>query len=129
MFTWCIIFAVSNLNDTIMQTVKVIFRDERFNYRTTVSSNSTRESVNECFVGQFFNVGAYPVENMQECINVEIECAFEGSPLQSTLTNTDAIELFYDATVAAANDQPDSKFWADARTLIEKRYNKLKRKK
>jgi len=53
-----------------LQTVKVLFADEKYNYVTDVSEQATQESINNYFVGKKFDVGMYPNENVQECIGV-----------------------------------------------------------
>lgn len=55
-----------------MKTIKVIFKDPEYNYKTSVSATATKESIKAYFIGQYFNLGAYPTENMQQCISVEI---------------------------------------------------------
>lgn len=56
-----------------MKSVKVIFEDPKHNYYTTVNGSNTDEEIKEYFVGTYFNVGVYPVEDMQKCIKVEIK--------------------------------------------------------
>jgi len=56
-----------------MKTVKVIFEDPKYNYYTTVNGSNTDEEIKKYFVGTDFNVGVYPVENIQKCIKVEIK--------------------------------------------------------
>ena len=55
-----------------MKTVNIIFSNPQFNYKTSVSEKATAESIKDYFVDKYFNVGVYPIENMQKCINVEI---------------------------------------------------------
>jgi hypothetical protein len=52
-----------------MKSVKVIFKNPKFNYITNV--NGTKESIKKYFVGTFFDVGIYPRELMREVINIE----------------------------------------------------------
>lgn len=54
-----------------LNSVKVLFADSKYNYSTDVSANSTKESVNQYFVGKLFDRGIYPVEDMQQCVGVE----------------------------------------------------------
>lgn len=54
-----------------LNSVKVMFADAKYNYETNVSATSTKESVNEYFVGKSFDMGIYPAENMQQCIGIE----------------------------------------------------------
>jgi hypothetical protein len=56
----------SNLN-----SVKVIFENPKYNYTTDVSSSTTEASAKKYFVGKFFNVGIYPIENLQKCIGIK----------------------------------------------------------
>lgn len=51
------------------------------------------------------------------------ESKFKGSPLKSTLTNTDKIERYYYLTKWALEKNPKSKFWKEAFNLIENRIN------
>ena len=59
-----------------MKTVKVIFADPKYNYKTDCSPLASHESIKKYFVGKFFDVGTYSdykqSENIQECINIEI---------------------------------------------------------
>lgn len=55
-----------------MKSVKVIFKDSKYNYSTSVNGKCTNDEIRKYFIGQMFNIGCYPVENMQECIDVEI---------------------------------------------------------
>jgi hypothetical protein len=60
-----------NSINKILNSVKVIFEDEKYNYETNVSADSTKKSCEQYFVGKFFDVGSYPVENLQKCISIE----------------------------------------------------------
>lgn len=51
--------------------VDVIFKDSQYNYSTSLSKQSTEESSRKYFVGQMFNVGAYPKEIMRECVDIK----------------------------------------------------------
>ena len=53
-----------------MAYVEVHFKDPRHDYITSVSSNITEEEVIDYFLGEYFDVGSYPVENLQMCIDV-----------------------------------------------------------
>lgn len=55
-----------------MKTVKVLFADSKYNYCTAVNESSTEDSLKKYFVGTTFNMGSYPVENMQVCTDVEL---------------------------------------------------------
>jgi hypothetical protein len=54
-----------------LNSVKVIFADEKYNYETSMSANSTEQTVKKYFVGKRFNVEAYPKQDLKECINIE----------------------------------------------------------
>jgi hypothetical protein len=56
-----------------MKSVKVIFKDSKYNYTTSVNEKATDNEIRRYFIGQMFNIGCYPIENMQQCIDVEIE--------------------------------------------------------
>ena len=51
-----------------MKTIQVKFENSQYNYLTDVSDNATKESIENYFIGTFFNVAPYPTENMQKCI-------------------------------------------------------------
>jgi hypothetical protein len=55
-----------------LQSVLVKFKDSRLNYRTSVSHTSTLESLTKYFVGQSFDMGSFPDENMKQCIGIEL---------------------------------------------------------
>lgn len=50
-----------------------MFEDQANNYKTPVNGKLTDQEIKEYFINNVFNVGAYPVENVQICINVEIQ--------------------------------------------------------
>jgi len=54
-----------------LNTVKVKFEDSTNDYTTNVSTQTTEITAMQYFVGKRFNVGSYPVENMQQCIGIE----------------------------------------------------------
>jgi len=54
-----------------MKSVKVMFKNNALNYTTSVSAQSTLESVTIYFVGTWFDMGVYPNENLEECIKIE----------------------------------------------------------
>ncbi len=56
-----------------MNTVKVIFKNPKYNYRTSVNSKSTEKELRKYFVGGMFDVGKYPKENLQEVIDINLE--------------------------------------------------------
>lgn len=55
----------------MLNTVKVLFENHDYNYSTSVSHNITEEGCKGYFVGKSFDMGAYPLENMQKCIGIE----------------------------------------------------------
>jgi len=54
-----------------LNTVKVLFADSKYNYSTDVSTKTTEQTAKRYFVGQDFDLGIYPAENMQTCIGIE----------------------------------------------------------
>ena len=56
-----------------MKAVKVMFADSQYDYTTSVNPQVTDEELKKYFVGAVFNLGAYPVENMQKCIDIIIQ--------------------------------------------------------
>ena len=56
----------NNLNN-----VKVIFSNSQYNYETNVSANATEQTTKEYFVGKYFDLGIYPKEDIQKCIDIE----------------------------------------------------------
>lgn len=56
-----------------MKTIKVIFEDKKHNYYTTVNASNSDEDIKKYFVGSFFNVGIFPIEDLQKCIKIEIK--------------------------------------------------------
>ncbi|MGO1758516.1 MAG: hypothetical protein ACTHY0_02215 [Mammaliicoccus vitulinus] len=54
------------------KAVEVLFNDAQHNYKTSVNPKSTDQSLKEYFINNYFNVGIFPVENMQKCINIKI---------------------------------------------------------
>jgi hypothetical protein len=55
-----------------MKAVKIMFADSQYDYTTSVNPKATDEELKKYFIGARFNVGAYPVENMKQCININI---------------------------------------------------------
>lgn len=53
-----------------MKSIKVIFKDSQYNYVTSISDKATEEEVKKYFLGKWFDMGIFPAENMQQCINV-----------------------------------------------------------
>lgn len=56
----------NNLNSVVVK-----FEDPTLNYVTSVSAKSTEKDCRQYFVGKYFNMGAYPIELMAKCIDIE----------------------------------------------------------
>ena len=54
-----------------LNAVKVKFDNSQYNYITSVSHQSTEQSCRKYFVGTWFNMGQYPVDDFQRCIGIE----------------------------------------------------------
>ena len=52
-------------------SVKVIFANSKYNYTTSVSDKTTEEDARKYFVNTSFDMGIYPVEDLQMCIDIE----------------------------------------------------------
>lgn len=55
-----------------MKTVKVIFKDSTYNYVTNINGQVSESEARKYFVGKYFDLGVYPKEDMQQCINIEL---------------------------------------------------------
>lgn len=56
-----------------MQAIKVIFKDAKYNYTTSVNPQLTLEEIQQYFVGTEFNLGDNDEsESMQRCVNIEL---------------------------------------------------------
>jgi len=55
-----------------LRTVHVKFAETKYNYHTDVSNNPSDESLRDHFVGATFNLGAFPIDDMQTCIGLDI---------------------------------------------------------
>lgn len=53
-----------------MKVVKVIFKDSKYNYMTNI--NGSEEKVRDYFVDAWLNMGVFPNEDMQQCIDIEM---------------------------------------------------------
>lgn len=60
-----------------MNTVKVMFRDPKYNYITSLSARSTKADAEDYFVNQPFNVGDYPRDDYQVCVGIEYNANYE----------------------------------------------------
>jgi len=58
-------------NAGAMNTVKVIFANSRYNYTTSVSAQTSEADARKYFIGQYFDMGTFPKENMQRVIDIE----------------------------------------------------------
>lgn len=54
-----------------MKAIKVIFLDSKYNYVTSVNPQACEEGLKRYFIGSLFNIGRFPIENFQKCINIE----------------------------------------------------------
>lgn len=54
-----------------MKSVKVIFENPIYNYITSVNPKTTDEENRKYFVNAIFDVGVFPKENPQKCIDIE----------------------------------------------------------
>ena len=63
-----------------LNIVTVKFKNSKYNYETEVSPNTTAKSAYEYFVGQSFDMGSYPRENIQRVIGID----FNGKPVAAT---------------------------------------------
>ena len=52
-------------------SVKVIFRNPKYNYTTSVSDATTEETARIYFVNTSFDLGVYPNEDLQVCIDIK----------------------------------------------------------
>lgn len=55
----------------MLTTIKVIFKDPRYNYLTDINANAPHETVKDYFINTSFDMGCYPVEDLQVCIDIE----------------------------------------------------------
>lgn len=55
-----------------LKTVEVIFKNPQYNYKTAVNAKSSKESLIEYFVGTSFDLGVFPKEDFQKCIDIKI---------------------------------------------------------
>lgn len=54
-----------------MKSAKVMFKNSKYNYITSLSAQCAKQDAQDYFIGQTFDVGVYPKENMQTCIGIE----------------------------------------------------------
>ncbi len=55
-----------------MKSASIKFKDSKFNYETSISMQTTTASLKEYFEGQYFDMGVFPNEDMQQCISAEL---------------------------------------------------------
>ena len=55
----------------MLKTVKVT-TDSGYTYETNVSEQSTKESINDYFVGNRIDIGVFPVERMETVVSAVI---------------------------------------------------------
>ncbi len=53
-----------------LASVEVKFANPKYNYETNVSADTNEAEVRRYFVGQMFDVGVYPKENMQRVVDI-----------------------------------------------------------
>lgn len=56
----------------MLQAIEVIFSDPKHNYKTSVSWTISESNLRDYFVNQTFNVGQYPTDDWQECIDINL---------------------------------------------------------
>jgi len=54
-----------------MNSVQVMFNDPKYNYITSVSAQSSKQSCTDYFVGEAFNMGQYPKDDYQRCVDIK----------------------------------------------------------
>jgi len=54
-----------------MNSVQVMFNDPKYNYITSVSAQSSERSCTDYFVGETFNLGTYPKDDFQRCVDIK----------------------------------------------------------
>lgn len=54
------------------QALSALINNPDFNYQTSINPAWTTEEIRKYFVGTVFNMGVYPAENMQRCVDVEV---------------------------------------------------------
>jgi len=53
-----------------LNSVEVLFDDPKYNYMTSTSPQSTERSCKDYFVGETFNLGTYPKDDYQRCVDI-----------------------------------------------------------
>lgn len=54
-----------------MEAVRVKFENEAYNYSTSVNPKATEEDLKDYFIGTSFDLGLFPVEDFQQCIDID----------------------------------------------------------
>jgi len=58
-----------------LATVEVIFKDKKYNYKTSVNGDCTDESLRDYFIDTCFDLATYSepyIMNVQRCIDIKI---------------------------------------------------------
>ena len=53
-----------------LNSVRVVFRDAKYDYTTNVSADATKKSCEDYFIDNYFDRGTHPRENMQKCVGI-----------------------------------------------------------
>lgn len=56
-----------------MNTVTVKFANETYNYTTSVNPKVTKKDLEDYFIGKQFDLGVFPAEDFQKCIDIEFK--------------------------------------------------------
>ena len=56
----------------MLKTAKVIFTESKHDYSTSVNGKLSDQQIKDYFINTVFDVGMYPVENMQKCIDCKV---------------------------------------------------------
>jgi hypothetical protein len=59
------------MKEKMRNSVKVIFDNSKYNYETSVSDQTTKQSAKTYFVGTSFDMGVFPNEDLQVCTKIE----------------------------------------------------------
>lgn len=65
-------FKVENINEKL-KTAHIKFENPEYNYSTSVNGDLSDEKIKKYFIGTTFDLGNYPNEDMQTCIDCEVE--------------------------------------------------------
>jgi hypothetical protein len=56
-----------------MKAVRVKFENEAYNYITSVNPKATKKDLEDYFIGKQFNMGVFPAEDFQKCIDIDFK--------------------------------------------------------